>query len=154
MCKDKLEFQDNGKKLIIQKREEECLERCFNQARGHVILGTNKRIVLLRQDLAVHSFFIFCLLCCGMRDLSSIVLVAQSFMTLLLQPTRLLCSQDSPGQNTRVGCHFLLQRIFPTQEMNWVSFSVDKFFMVLSNLWPLEAWNLNYWTTMEIPAVH
>ena len=26
-----------------------------------------------------------------------------------LQPTRLLCPWDSPGQNTGVGCHFLLQ---------------------------------------------
>ena len=25
------------------------------------------------------------------------------------QPTRLLCSCDSPGKNTGVGCHFLLQ---------------------------------------------
>ena len=25
------------------------------------------------------------------------------------QPTRLLCPQDSPGRNTGVGCHFLLQ---------------------------------------------
>ena len=25
------------------------------------------------------------------------------------QPTRTLCSQDSPGKNTGVGCHFLLQ---------------------------------------------
>ena len=29
---------------------------------------------------------------------------------------RLLCPQDSPGKNTRVGCHALLQRIFPTEE--------------------------------------
>ena len=27
-----------------------------------------------------------------------------------LQPTRLLCPWDSPGKNTGVGCHFLLQR--------------------------------------------
>ena len=27
------------------------------------------------------------------------------------QPTRLCRPQDSPGKNTRVGCHFLLQRI-------------------------------------------
>ena len=26
-----------------------------------------------------------------------------------LQPARLLCSWDSPGKNTGVGCHFLLQ---------------------------------------------
>ena len=25
------------------------------------------------------------------------------------QPTRLLCPWDSPGKNTGVGCHFLLQ---------------------------------------------
>ena len=30
-----------------------------------------------------------------------------------LQPTRLLCLWDSPGQNTGVGCHFLLQKIEP-----------------------------------------
>ena len=31
-----------------------------------------------------------------------------------LQPTRLLCPWDFPSRNTGVGCHFLLQGIFPT----------------------------------------
>ena len=35
-----------------------------------------------------------------------------------LQPTRLLCPWDFPGKNIRVGCHFLLWRIFPTQILN------------------------------------
>ena len=35
-----------------------------------------------------------------------------------LQPTRLLCPWDSPGNNTGAGCHFLLQGIFLTQESN------------------------------------
>ena len=35
-----------------------------------------------------------------------------------LYPTRLLCPWDSPGKNTGVGCHALLQRIFPTQRSN------------------------------------
>ena len=35
-----------------------------------------------------------------------------------LLPTRLLCSQDSSGKNTWVGCHALLQGIFPTQGLN------------------------------------
>ena len=35
-----------------------------------------------------------------------------------LQPTRLLCPWDSPGKNTRVGCHSLLKGIFPTQGLN------------------------------------
>ena len=34
------------------------------------------------------------------------------------QPTRLLCPWDSPSENTGVGCHFLLQGIFPTQGLN------------------------------------
>ena len=33
-------------------------------------------------------------------------------------PTRLLCTCDSPGKNTGVGCHSLLQGLFPTQESN------------------------------------
>ena len=32
-----------------------------------------------------------------------------------LKPARLFCSWDSPGKNTRVGCHALLQGIFLTQ---------------------------------------
>ena len=35
-----------------------------------------------------------------------------------LQPTRLLCPWDSPGKNTEVGSHSLLQGIFPTQGSN------------------------------------
>ena len=35
-----------------------------------------------------------------------------------LQPARLLHPWDSPGKNTGVGCHFLLQAIFPTQGLN------------------------------------
>ena len=35
-----------------------------------------------------------------------------------LWSARLLYSLDSPGKNTGVGCYFLLQEIFPTQELN------------------------------------
>ena len=35
-----------------------------------------------------------------------------------LQPFRLLCPWDSPGKNTGMGCHALLQGIFLTQELN------------------------------------
>ena len=35
-----------------------------------------------------------------------------------LQSTRLLCPWDYPGKNTGMGCHFLLQGIFPTQGLN------------------------------------
>ena len=35
-----------------------------------------------------------------------------------LYPARLLCPWDSPGKNTGVSCHALLQGIFPTQRSN------------------------------------
>ena len=35
-----------------------------------------------------------------------------------LQPARLLCHRDSPGQNAGIGGHALLQGIFPTQRLN------------------------------------
>ena len=48
--------------------------------------------------------------------------VIQSCPTLCdpheLQPARLLYPWDSPGKNTGVDCHFLLQGIFPTQRLN------------------------------------
>ena len=51
-----------------------------------------------------------CLCCC---------LVTKSCLTLLqlhgLWPARLLCPWDFPGNETGVGCHFLLQEIFLTQ---------------------------------------
>ena len=45
----------------------------------------------------------------------------QSCLTLRphgLQPAMLLCPEDSPGKNTEMGCHALLQRMFPTQGAN------------------------------------
>ena len=47
--------------------------------------------------------------------------VASSYLTLWcrgLQPARLLCPWDSLGNDTGVGCHALLQRIFLTQGSN------------------------------------
>ena len=41
-----------------------------------------------------------------------------SVQAYTLWPTRLLCSWDSPGKNTGVGCHALLQGIIPTQRSN------------------------------------
>ena len=40
------------------------------------------------------------------------------FATLWTIAHQDLCPWDSPGKNTEVGWHFLLQRIFPTQELN------------------------------------
>ena len=40
------------------------------------------------------------------------------------QPTRLLCPWDSPGKNTGVGCHFLLQFRISWPKMNVNNFQI------------------------------
>ena len=48
----------------------------------------------------------------GCAEVSHSVM-ADSLRPHRLQPARLLCPWDSPGKNTGVGCHALLQGIFP-----------------------------------------
>ena len=43
--------------------------------------------------------------------------VSDSWRPHGLQPKRLLCPWDFPGENTGVDCHFLLQEIFPTKRI-------------------------------------
>ena len=45
--------------------------------------------------------------CCHVCQVASVV--SNSVQPHGLQPTRLPCPWDSPGKNTGVGCHFLLQ---------------------------------------------
>ena len=55
-----------------------------------------------------------------MNQLSCSYLVIQFYLTLCdcLEPTRLLCPWGFSGNNPRVGCHFLLHGVFPTQASN------------------------------------
>ena len=57
------------------------------------------------------------LTCLGTQCVSCSV-VSDSFQPHGLQPAKLLWPWNSPGKNTGVGCHRLLQRIFPTQGSN------------------------------------
>ena len=72
---------------------------------------SNNRIKILTAGF--HTMVLFIFVCM----LSSSV-VSNSLRPHRLQPTRLLCPWDFPGKNTEVGCHFLLQGIFPTQGSN------------------------------------
>ena len=47
-----------------------------------------------------------------------LAVVSDSLRPRGLQPARLLCPWDSPGKNTGVDCHFLIQGIFLTQGSN------------------------------------
>ena len=67
------------------------------------------------------KIFVFCELCLlifNMRVCSVASVMSDSLPPYGPQPTRLLCPWDSPGKNTGVGCHALLQGIFLTQELN------------------------------------
>ena len=47
-----------------------------------------------------------------------IIVTSDSLWPHRLLPARLLCLWNFPGKNTGMGCHFLLQGIFPTQGSN------------------------------------
>ena len=55
---------------------------------------------------------------CEVYMCASHSVVSKSLRPHGLWPTRLLCPWDSPGTNTGVGCHALLQGFFPTQWSN------------------------------------
>ena len=50
--------------------------------------------------------------------------MSNSLLPCGLQPGRLLCPYDFPGENIGMSCHFLLQGIFPTQGLNVVLLSL------------------------------
>ena len=52
------------------------------------------------------------------QRVSCLVLPSRSVCLTLCDPARLLCPWNSPGKNTAVGSHSLLQGIFPTQGLN------------------------------------
>ena len=49
-------------------------------------------------------------------ELNKIIVCMRAQSLSCVQP--FVTPYDSPGKNTGVGCHFLLQRIFPIQESN------------------------------------
>ena len=60
-----------------------------------------------------------------------------------LQPTRLLCPWNSPGENTGVGCHVFLQGIFPIQGSNlgllcFLHWQLS-FFFITSTTWEAQS---------------
>ena len=79
----------------------------------------------------------------GWSNLCCAVLVTQSCLTVcdpMFEPARLLCPWDSPGKNTWMGCHALLQRIFPARDRAEVSHTAGGFFTI--------------WTTREVVSRH
>ena len=60
--------------------------------------------LMLMKEPELHTFSSLCCCCCCIGSV-----VSDSVRPHRRQPTRLLCPGVSPGKNTGVGCHFLLQ---------------------------------------------
>ena len=78
----------------------------------HRVLSHQTRVSSLELSWITPSLF---LAPAEIRKTVSRSVVPDSLRSRGLQPTRLLCLWGFPGKNTGVGCHFLLQGIFPTQ---------------------------------------
>ena len=85
------------------------------------------------------QLYIYIYECCAM--LSHSVMSDSLWIHPWTIPARLLCPWDSPGKNTGVGCHALLQGIFLTQGSNlglphcrWILYHLSH----QGNLWILE----------------
>ena len=66
----------------------------------------------------------------------------QLFVNLWTIAHQALLSMDSLGKNTRVGCHTLLQGIFPTQELNPCLSALAEF-ITTSAAWGAQAYTLS-----------
>ena len=72
------------------------------------------------------------------------LVVSDSLWPHGLQSSRPLCPWDSPGKNTGVGSHSLLQGIFPTQGSNQVSHIAGRFFTSWATREAWKGYILNY----------
>ena len=93
--------------------------------------------------------------CNSWADLNKVVCVlcelshfshAQVFLTAWTVAPRPLCPRESPGKNTGVGCHALLQGIFPTQGLNLHLLCLlhcGRMLCSLSHLGLIWKWDLN-----------
>ena len=94
---------------------------CSSYSSGHPPLGFQSQTIccycFMMFDsslfIILHSLFLSSYWLCAVCSV-----VFNSLRPYGLQPTRLFCPQDSSGKNTGVGCHALLQGIFPTQGLN------------------------------------
>ena len=70
-----------------------------------------------------------CSLCCCCQVAS---VMSDSVRPHGLQPTRLLRPWDSPGKNTGVGCHFLLQLQWQPESLHWAGWASSEVSVPLS----------------------
>ena len=81
------------------------------------------------------------------------------FVTPWTVAPRLLCPWNSPSKNTGVGCQFLLQGIFPTQELNphllcLLHWQVGSLPLVPPEKFPWKELVVSYWSSVLVEVLH
>ena len=85
---------------------------CVHRYDCFLMLNTEKKNCWIKWDLHFRLYYTLCVCVCVH------LVVSDSWWLLDCSPPGSSVHGDSPGKNTGVGCHFLLQRIFPTQGLN------------------------------------
>ena len=109
LCNDILDYDHNLRQVhifmvILQNKKHFLLY--FLKSEMIVLLSQTLNEIAITHQVAYHSSSVSC------------SVVSNSLRPHGLQPTWLLCPWNSPGENTGVGCHFLLWAIFRTQGSN------------------------------------
>ena len=86
----------------------------------HLYFSKHFKIVLICIWILKSDYWFFCwiLLLVIQKSENESHTVVSDFAIPWAVAQRVLCPRDSPSKNTGVGCHFLLQGIFPTQGLN------------------------------------
>ena len=94
----------------------------------HTLIKISSWHVLSCLHIIEFSLLKFCLECWHLFSWRLCVcmcsVVSNSLRPHGLSPSKLFCPWNFPGKNTGVDCHFFLQGIFPTQELNGHLFRV------------------------------
>ena len=88
---------------VIRRRNDHVCEASEQCASGLVLSFKNKGVSIWKKMDMLCLVTQLCLILCDPHG---------------LWPARILCPWDSPGKNTRMGCHALCQGIFPTYGLN------------------------------------
>ena len=122
--------------------------KCYFSKKFHILFWSNRGLHWFLKQLEKlwkNSYSIVLLQELHFRQVTpNCCLVANSCLSLL-QPFWLLSPWDFPGTNTGVGCYFLLQGIFLTQELNlhllhWQADNLPQSHPGSSNLLPDSIW--------------
>ena len=98
-----------------------CYIRTCNYAHKLKVSHSKGTIICLIWEAHVNPFIYVCVSCSAVSD---------SLQPHGLWPARPLCPWNSPGKNTGVDCHSILQGILLTQYQTHVSYTARRFFTI------------------------